>query len=178
MTAGRLMALAGGYQALNFRDVAEAVGVKSSSIHYYFPTKGDLGAALARRYAEDMAGFLKQLTADHKDISATLRTYTSVFRAPLLNGNRMCLCGIMAAEHAQLPDEVRAEVNRFTDVNVTWLTQLMLQAKVERTRAKAERRALAVFSAIEGAQLIAHGRGDVTAFDDTLESYRQTGLLP
>jgi TetR/AcrR family transcriptional repressor of nem operon len=27
--------------------------VKNPSIHYHFPTKGDLGAAIARRYTED-----------------------------------------------------------------------------------------------------------------------------
>jgi TetR/AcrR family transcriptional repressor of nem operon len=28
---------------LNFRDLAEDVGIKSASIHYYFPTKADQG---------------------------------------------------------------------------------------------------------------------------------------
>lgn len=178
MRTGRLMAQAGGYQSLSFRDIALAVGVKSASIHYHFPTKGDLGAALADRYADDMGTFLDGLTAAFVDISTTLRTYTALFREPLVNGNRMCLCGIMAAEHDQLPAEVRAGVNRFTDVNVHWLTNLLLLAKLERARPKAARRALAIFSAIEGAQLIARGKNDVSAYDETLDAYRAIGLLP
>jgi TetR/AcrR family transcriptional repressor of nem operon len=177
MAAGRLMAQAGGYHSLSFRDIAEAVGIKSASVHYYFPTKGDLGAALLRRYSEDMAGYLEGLAASHVDVKSTLRSYTAVFRQPLVNGNRMCMCGIMAAEHDGLPPQVREEVNRFTDVNVNWLTKLMLTNKVEPTKAKAERRAVAIFSAIEGAQLVARGRGDVKAFDDTLDVYRVTGPL-
>ena len=39
-----------GYHGFSFRDVAEDVGIKSSSVHYHFPTKGDLCEALARRY--------------------------------------------------------------------------------------------------------------------------------
>src|SRR4051812_408847 len=30
----------GGSAALNFRDLGQSVGVKSSTVHYYFPTKG------------------------------------------------------------------------------------------------------------------------------------------
>ena len=41
-----------GYNAVSFRDLAAAVGVKSASVHHHFPTKADLGAAVARRYAE------------------------------------------------------------------------------------------------------------------------------
>jgi TetR/AcrR family transcriptional repressor of nem operon len=45
---------------------------------------------------------------------------------------------------------------------------------------EAERRAraLAMFSAIEGAQLIARGRADITVFDATISAYRNAGLLP
>ncbi|WP_029921422.1 TetR/AcrR family transcriptional regulator [Nevskia soli] len=178
MHVGRLMAQAGGYQALNFRDIASAIGIKSASIHYHFPTKGDLGEALANRYAEDMARFLKELQVKHEDIGEMLKEYAAIFRAPLINDNRMCLCGILASEHDQLPPEVRKAVNRFIDVNVEWLTDRLLKAKVERSRVKAERRALAIFSSIEGAQLIARGRGDVAAFDHALDAYRGAGLLP
>ena len=38
-----------GYNSLSFRELAKEIGVKSASIHYHFSTKGDLGAALARR---------------------------------------------------------------------------------------------------------------------------------
>jgi TetR/AcrR family transcriptional repressor of nem operon len=31
---------------------------------------------------------------------------------------------------------------------------------------------------MEGAQLVARGRGDVAVFDETIEAYRTAGLLP
>ena len=34
--------------------------------------------------------------------------------------NRMCLAGIMAAEHEELPPEVRAEVVEYAEMNVRW----------------------------------------------------------
>ncbi len=173
MGAARSMVQAEGYNALSFRDLATAVGVKSASVHYHFPTKGDLGEALARRYTEELEGFLAELSASTDDFATLMRRYVAVFRQPLVNENRMCLWGIMAAEHEALPTEVRAELDRFVAANVKWLAGL-LAAHGE----GAEDRATAIFAAIEGAQLVAHGRRDVKVFDATIEAYRKMGLLP
>ena len=39
-----------GYHGFSFREIAADVGIKSSSVHHYFPTKESLGVAVARRY--------------------------------------------------------------------------------------------------------------------------------
>jgi TetR/AcrR family transcriptional repressor of nem operon len=61
MTLARATAQAHGYNGLSFRELAKAVGVKSASVHYHFPTKGDLGAALARRYREEAVAITRGL---------------------------------------------------------------------------------------------------------------------
>ena len=53
LTAARRSAQARGYSGLNFRDLADEVGIRAASIYHYFPSKADLGAAVARRYRED-----------------------------------------------------------------------------------------------------------------------------
>jgi TetR/AcrR family transcriptional regulator, transcriptional repressor for nem operon len=178
MGAARLMVQANGYNALSFREVAAAVGVQSASVHYHFPTKGDLGAALARRYTEELTTYLDGLKDLPDGAEKWAQYYANVFRTPLMNDNRMCMAGIMAAEHSDLPSEVRTEVNRFIDANVGWLSEVLSKQTPKAGREEIERRALAVFAAIEGAQLIARGRGDVAAFDQSIEAYRAAGLLP
>src|SRR5260370_11493831 len=42
----------GGFGGFSFREIAADVGIKSSSVHYYLPTKEDLAAAVNRRWAE------------------------------------------------------------------------------------------------------------------------------
>jgi TetR/AcrR family transcriptional repressor of nem operon len=37
---------------------------------------------------------------------------------------------------------------------------------------------MAIFAALEGAQLIARGRSDIRVFDETLRAYRTHGLIP
>src|ERR1700712_5137887 len=125
MTTARLMVQARGYNALSFRDIAGEVGVKSASVHYHFPTKGDLAAALVRQYIDDVESGLAHLLTQSKDPKELMRRYTGVFRAALENDNRMCLCGMMAAEFSDIPEGARGEVERFAKVNIAWLSAIL-----------------------------------------------------
>jgi TetR/AcrR family transcriptional regulator, transcriptional repressor for nem operon len=178
LAAAQATVQAKGYNALSFRELAKEVGIKSASIHYYFPTKGDLGAVLARRYTDNAMGYFDQLIAEGRPIDETFQRYVAVFRAALRNDNRMCLYGVMAAEYGDLPDEVRQEVDAFSRANVAWLMKLLAPRHPELGEAALRDRALAIFAAIEGAQLVARGRGDISVFDQTLAAYSAAGLTP
>ena len=179
MSAARLTVQARGYSGLSFRELAKEVGIKSASIHHYFPTKGELGGALAERYTSDFAALLDGFLAESLDAETCMRKYTEVFRNTLLNENRMCLGGIMAAEYTDLPVEVRAEVVKFSEANVRWLAQVLSREKASGVPSKAiQDRALAIFAAIQGAQLVSRSRNDISAYDKMVAAYRTAGLLP
>ena len=61
LAAAKLTAQAHGYAGLNFRDLAQQVGIKAASIYYYFPSKAELATAVAKRYWEDDAAYLESL---------------------------------------------------------------------------------------------------------------------
>ena len=83
LAAARRAAQAHGYNGLNFRDLADEVGIKAASIYYHFPSKADLGAAVARRYWEDTASGLETMLAETSDPVRCLRRYPEVFRKAL-----------------------------------------------------------------------------------------------
>lgn len=167
-----------GYNSLSLRDLAKEVGIKTASIYYYFPSKGELGAALAREYTDEFLAYLNGLRADSQNWKSCISSYVDVFRATLLRENRMCLGGILAAERPDLTPEVRTEVERFTELLVQWLTVVLSIGKPEMEGKAARQWAFAVFAAVEGAQLVARGCDSVAVFDNTVEAYRTTGLLP
>ncbi len=177
LAAARRSAQAHGYGGLNFRALAAEVGVKAASIHHHFPSKADLGAAVARRYWEDTASALQSLSAETSEPLARLRRYPGLFRKALETGNRMCLCGFMAAEYDDLPDAVKREVQTFADVNVAWLSGVLSAAAAVGAQ-DSEPRARAIFAAVVGAQLMARSRADLSLYDALIESYRAAGLLP
>ncbi|WFS16750.1 TetR/AcrR family transcriptional regulator [Pseudomonas sp. 905_Psudmo1] len=163
-----------GYSGINFRSIGETVGVKNASIYYHFASKADLGAAVAERYWRDTAEALRFIRDSNPDPLGCLRAYPSLFRRSLENGNRLCLASFMAAEYEDLPEEVEREVKAFADINVEWLTQVLVEAGLENV----ERRAGAIYAAVAGAQLIARTRVDLKLFDELIDSYRESGLIP
>jgi TetR/AcrR family transcriptional repressor of nem operon len=177
LTAAREAAQRHGYSGINFRSIGEVVGVKNASIYYHFPSKADLGAAVAERYWQDTLRVLEAIRDSSADPLRCLELYSSIFRTSLEDGNRLCLSSFMAAEYEDLPDEVKREVIAFADMNVKWLAPLLGDAGVGDAEA-CERRARAIFTAIAGAQLIARTRGDIALFDELILSYTQAGLIP
>jgi TetR/AcrR family transcriptional repressor of nem operon len=177
LAAARRTAQAHGYSGLNFRDLADEVGIKAASIYYHFPSKADLGAAVARRYWEDTAAGLESMLAETSDPVRCLRRYPDTFRKALETDNRMCLCSFMAAEYDDLPEAVKQEVQTFADVNVAWLSRV-LSAAAAVTAEESGQRARAIFAAVAGAQLIARSRSDISLYDALIDSYRVAGLLP
>jgi TetR/AcrR family transcriptional regulator, transcriptional repressor for nem operon len=177
LAAAKLAAQAHGYNGLNFRDLAEDVGLRAASIYHHFPSKADLAEAVARRYWEDHAAALDAIRAKSSDPVDALRHYPETFRWALENQNRMCLSGFMAAEYDDLPEPVKKEVQIFADINVAWLSRLLSAAKLVSSK-KSEARASAIFAAVAGAQLMARSRSDISLYDSLIDSYRAVGLLP
>ncbi|WP_295957008.1 TetR/AcrR family transcriptional regulator [Rhodoferax sp.] len=177
LAAATRVAQARGYGGLNFRDLAEQVGIKSASMYYHFPSKADLGAAVARRYWEDSAVALDAMLADTSDPLRCLHDYPDIFRRSLESNNRLCLGSFMAAEYDDLPETVKKEVQTFADVHVAWLCQV-LSAAATVSAEDSEQRARAIYAAVAGAQLMARSRSNIALFDALIETYRVVGLLP
>ncbi|WP_158904033.1 TetR/AcrR family transcriptional regulator [Burkholderia sp. L27(2015)] len=144
-----------GYNGFSYRDLAKLVGVKTSSIHYYFPGKEDLvleavntysSAVLAEMYAIDSS-----LSADKQ-----LERYARSFGKLLVEGNTICLCGMLAAEIGALPEHIALAVRGFFNANEVWLAKVLAQGAQEgslRFNGSPERAARALYAAFQGSLL-------------------------
>ncbi len=151
----------GGYNGFSFRDIASEIGIKSASIHYHFPTKGDLGKALAERYTDRFFDALPDpKTASLKD---ALNAYVGAFRSSSQNDGKMCLCGMMAAEINALPEPVAKATRDFFKRNLDWLENALtdLEPNADARLSKA----LALLAGLEGALIARRGLGVPSGFD-------------
>ena len=162
-----------GFHGFSFRDLAVDVGIRSASIHYYFPAKVDLTAALARRYTDRLMEALGS-PASRPTAGAALKHYVSVFRDTLKQDGRMCLVGMLAAEIDTLPQAVCDEVARFVEQNTMWIAEVLCRTQDKHP----QRRARAIFSALEGAMLIARGTRQIKLFDELVRTFIEAGLIP
>jgi TetR/AcrR family transcriptional repressor of nem operon len=141
-----------GYSGFSFRELAADVGVKSASIHYHFPTKSALAAAVARRYNGRV---IEAANAGVARGQGVVEAWTAVFRAALFDGARMCLCGSLGATIGDLTPEVTHEVQEFFEASVASLVAGGLTTE----------RATQVLATLEGAILMATAQRDAAVFD-------------
>ena len=155
-----------GYNGFSYADIADALHVTKASLHYHFPAKADLGARLIERYERNFVAALERIDAEGKDPRDKLRRYAALFE-DVLRDNRMCLCGMLAAEFGTLPKPMREDMRHFFDENERWLVGVLQQGKREKVlkfSGSAAEVAQALIGTLEGAMMISRSYGDVARF--------------
>jgi TetR/AcrR family transcriptional regulator, transcriptional repressor for nem operon len=155
-----------GYNGFSYADIAAQLGVTKASLHYHFPSKAELGRALIERYRGIFGAALEAIDERTREPREKLRQYVGLYESVLSN-ERMCLCGMLAAEHATLPVPMREELKSFFDANERWLTVVLEdghRARVLRFSESARERARVLIGALEGAMLVARSYGSPHRF--------------
>src|SRR5579863_2905380 len=91
--AERLVQLRG-FNGFSYADVAAELKITKASLHYHYPSKGELGEALIRRYTERFATALAGIDHGERSAPAKLAAYAALYER-VLDGHRMCLCGML-----------------------------------------------------------------------------------
>ncbi len=143
-----------GFHHLSFRTLANEVGVKSSSVHYYFPEKADLASALITAYADAFKQRLDSIDRDKKTLRQKLDSLLKIFDS-LIKADKFCLCGMMAAEVAILDEKNKQLLNAYFSQAEKWLTSTFKTHQRELTTSlKPLALSRIVLSGLEGAILI------------------------
>lgn len=165
----------GGYNGFSFREIAKQVGIKSSSVHYHFPTKEDLGVAVAKYYTDrflDSLGDPENLVQKGEN---PIQRYVDAFRHALLVDKRMCMCGLLGAEIDGLPAAIVTETQTFFKRNIEWLEQSYEYLDSSDNKDAAEKKKSASIKAIqtlallEGAIISSNVLGDINVFEQAIE---------
>ncbi len=156
-----------GFNGFSYADVATELAVTKASLHYHFPGKAELGEALVTRYAQRFADALAAIDADMAEAPAKLGAYAGL-HTDVLRQQRMCLCGMFAAEYETLAAPIRDGVVAFLDDNEVWLERVLEQGRKDeslRFTGSAQETARSIVSGLEGAMLVARPYGGVERFE-------------
>jgi TetR/AcrR family transcriptional repressor of nem operon len=156
-----------GFNGFSYADVAAELGITKAALHYHFPGKAELGESLVSRYAERFGEVLSDIDARGAPAPDKLVAYCAIYRR-VLSDQRMCLCGMLAAEYDTLAPPMREAVERFFEQNETWLVALLEAGRAEGTLAffdSAHAAAQMIIAALEGAMLVARPHGGTGVFD-------------
>ena len=155
-----------GFNAFSYADVAAELGITKPALHYHFAGKAELGQALLTRYTGRFGDALKTIDTAGADAATKLEAYADLY-AQVLAQDRMCLCGMLAADYHTLPEPMRHAVIRFFDHNETWLAGVIDQGRADGTlQVDGANREIAqmIIGTLEGAMLVARTYRDPNRF--------------
>ncbi|WP_080874447.1 TetR/AcrR family transcriptional regulator [Oceanobacillus timonensis] len=152
-----------GINGFSFADIANIVGIRKASIHYYFPTKTDLVKSVLEHYINHFFTALDNRCRHLRSLEEVLTAYTEQFKSSLQENNQVCLCSMLSMESFSLDDELQQEINTFFNKNVWWLQNKLEEFHIPEEQASTMANHL--FVVVQGVQLITQSSRDISYFD-------------
>lgn len=161
-----------GYNAFSFKDLATAVGIKTASVHYHFPSKGVLGLEVMQRYLAQLEESLL-LWRKLPNETARLRAFVASYRQTQVRG-AICLCGSMASDIQTLDQPIRDPIQRYLEQSELWVAQC-IQAGLDcgefQSPLSAEMLAMSLLSSLQGALILSRAQSKDTLLDAVEQSF-------
>ncbi|MBI3607430.1 MAG: TetR/AcrR family transcriptional regulator [Nitrospirae bacterium] len=170
-----------GYNGFSYKDIAQALGIRTASIHYHFPTKADLGVELAGRHRRQFRAALDRVEQRTTDPIQRLERFVDLFRQTFEVESRLCLCGMLSAEIATLPEPVAGAVEGFFSDAEEWLADTLAAGrKAGRLRftGSPRQQARLLLAVLEGAMVVARGMRHTEHFQDVVAGHLRGLLSP
>src|SRR5690606_27946793 len=128
-----------GYNAFSYKDIAREIDIKTSSIHYHFPSKSDLGQAMMERHRLKLKHYLDTLTLEQKlsPKEKFLLMLSTIVKSTYQNEKRMCLAAMLAIDCLILDESIQTEVKLFFHFLESWMETTLTQAGIEQPKKEA-----------------------------------------
>ena len=168
LTVAEGLAQTRGFNGFSYADIAVELAITKASLHYHFRTKAELGRALIRRYCERFEAALTEID-QLADPGTKIQSYMQLYEAVLVR-DRMCLCGMFAAEYQTLPADMQQELRRFFDKNEAWLVKNLEDGRTTKAlvfEGSAAEAACALTGTLEGTMLLARTYEEPARFTAT-----------
>jgi len=159
LDAAELYTQTQGFNDFSYKDLQRDVGVKTSTIHYYFPTKQDLATALVTRHIQNFLQKLQHLDDTSQTGLEKLEGIGDIFLS-VAEADKFCLCGMLTSDLLSLTEEGVSELRRFYSEVEQWMVTAIEQSQQEglSTQIEPQKAAAHYLATLEGGLLIARAR--------------------
>ncbi len=164
-----------GYHGFSYKDIALPLEVKNAAIHYYFPNKADLGAAIVEQHLASFgasAGSWQSLS-----LVQQFENFLGIYRHSH-DRSLACLLGSLSPAYDSLPQPIRQQLKALGQELLSWLASLLHAGKeqgVFRFQEPPETKAAMVVSNLLAALLLQKAV-DPHFFETVCQAVRQSVL--
>lgn len=115
-----------GYNAFSFYDISRKLKIKNASIHYYFPTKSDLGLSILKDHREKLHRLIDSVAKRKPNVK--LKAFLSIY-STIQKENRVCLVGSLATDFKTVDGKVAKELRLFAQAILKWVTEILEEGR-------------------------------------------------
>ncbi|RNC81198.1 MAG: TetR/AcrR family transcriptional regulator [Phycisphaera sp.] len=155
-----------GYTAFSYQDLSDRLGITKASIHHHFPSKANLGFAVAERYSTAVTASLAEVKQNTDDPWEQLDGYVGQILQLIKTRDRICAAGAVHSEYNVVPESMSDAMARLAKHIIAWLTDVLEVGRREGMMdfpGKPEHQAALVFAAAQGAMQFGRAHGAVKA---------------
>lgn len=139
-----------GYNAFSYQDISSELGIKNAAIHYYFPSKKNLGTSIIKtniqRFEEMVENMESRQFDEWQQLEAFIKIYIKSHRE-----QKKCVVGAFSPDFNTLDESTQKELKKMVAMILEWLSLLLQKGKDKEMFSfsdSAESKALVVFSSL------------------------------
>jgi AcrR family transcriptional regulator len=121
---GENLILTKGYNAFSYQDISRELGMKNAAVHYYFPSKANLGTSIVKTNIQRFEEMVDNMQTRKFDEWKQLDTFIKIY----IKSNReqkLCLIGSLGPDFDTLDVTTQKELEKMTGIILDWLTKLL-----------------------------------------------------
>ncbi len=111
-----------GYNSFSYADISKKLEIKNAAIHYYFPSKSDLGVEVIK---ENLMAFNELIMNwEKQDYKQQFNNYIHMHDS-FISKSWVCVVGSLAPSYDTLPENMQKELEKLVNTILEWLTDLL-----------------------------------------------------
>ncbi len=165
-----------GYNAFSYNDLAERLNIRKASIHYYFPTKEDLGIGLIQDRLKAADVWQKAIEDKNLDPQGQLQAYFDYFAGLSQNCTRICPVGALSSEWGSLPPKLQQAVNALVKRHQVWLSGVLEKGRAAgqfNKKGAVEEQAQFIYASVQGALQTSRAQNNLDYFNQVTRQLRE-----
>jgi len=119
-----------GYNAFSYQDISSELGIKNAAIHYYFPSKENLGTSIVKtniqRFEEMTENMQSRGFDEWRQLETFIRIYTKSHRE-----QKRCIVGSLGPDISTLSENTVSELRRMSQIILNWLTAALASGRTK-----------------------------------------------
>jgi TetR/AcrR family transcriptional repressor of nem operon len=165
-----------GFVAMSLKDISDEVGIKKPSLLHHFDSKEEIGRLAVIRYREHCVEKLSHLKKNDANAQEWLNAYFDFYNNYASTKDKVCLCGVLAAEFIVLPKTMQKEVKKFFELHLEVLEEILkkgIKEGIFRPGLKVKNLAQSILSSLQGALLIQRSTGADSHLKNVIRMIRE-----